>query len=114
MDARTKKVSLEFMGEGWKDCYVELRYYKWADYKRFIEIEQEQKDDFVEAIVQKVKHVFVSGQVLDNGKSAPLAVDAIGDFDVETLKVLNNAALGYLDPKESSASAPITESTPQP
>ena len=114
MDPRTKRISLDFVADGWQDCYVELRYYRWADYKRFIEIEGEQGDEYGNAMIEKVKSVFVSGQVLDEGKEVPLTAEMIAQFDNETLKVLNNFALGYLDPKESSDSAPTSESTPNP
>lgn len=100
MDARTKRVSLDFLGEGWTDCYVEMRYLTWADSKRFIEAETKAGDDWVGAMVAKVQHVFVSGQVLDNGTVVDMSKDTIAEFDLEALKVLNNAALGFTDPKE--------------
>lgn len=100
MDGRTKRVSLEFMGEGWADCFFEMRYLTWADAKEFIAKEEAAGDDWVGAIIEKLRYVFVSGQVLDGGKPVALTADSIADFDVEALKVLNNAALGYTDPKE--------------
>lgn len=102
MDARTKKVPLAFMGEGWDDCYVEMRFMKWADYKRFTELEEKTDTDeeFYNSMIEKVKHVFVSGQVLENGTPVALTVEGVGDFDYEAIKYLNNAALGYTSPKE--------------
>jgi hypothetical protein len=114
MDPRTKRVSLDFIGDGWQDCFVELRYFRWADYKRFVEMEKAHGDEVFDAMIEKIQSVFVSGQVLDGGKPVALTREQIADFDTETLKVLNNVALGYLDPKESSASAPSSESTPTP
>lgn len=102
MDARTKRVSLDFIGEGWKDCFVELRYMKWGDYKRFSEIEEKTQSDeeFFNSLVEKIRHLFVSGQVLEGGKPVSLTSEMIGEFDVDALKALNNIALGYTDPKE--------------
>jgi hypothetical protein len=100
MDARTKKVSLDFMGDGWAECYVEMRYLTWADSKKMVDAETEAGDDWVGAMVAKVSHVFVSGKVLSNGEVVELTKDGIAEFDLEALKVLNNAALGFTDPKE--------------
>lgn len=112
MDPRLKRVSLDFIGDGWQDCYVDLRYFRWGEYKQFIEMEKAHGDDVFDAMVEKIQLVFVSGQVLEDGKPVPLTKEQVAEFDTETLKVLNNVALGYVDPKESSASAPSTESTP--
>ena len=100
MDSRTKKVSLEFMGDAWKECYVELRYITWADSKRMVDMDEEFKDDFIQAMTERIKQVFVSGKVLDDGKAVDLTADGIAAFDMEALKELNNAALGLVGPKE--------------
>jgi hypothetical protein len=98
MDARTKKVSLDFIGEGWTDCFVEMRYATWADSKEMIAADD--LEDFVEGMIMRIRQVFVSGQVLDGGKPTSMTSEMIADFDVDTLKRLNNAALGFTDPKE--------------
>jgi hypothetical protein len=98
MDARTKRVSLDFMGEGWNECFVEMRYVTWADSKKMIAADD--NEDFIAGMVDRIRQVFVSGQVLSDGKPTELTREAIGDFDIEALKVLNSAALGFTDPKE--------------
>lgn len=98
MDARTKKVSFEFLGDAWKDCYVEMRYVSWADSKVMIAADDNQ--DFIEGMITRIRQVFVSGKVLENGQPVELTKEGLADFDVEALKTLNSAALGFVDPKE--------------
>lgn len=98
MDARTKKVSLDFIGDAWKDCYVEMRYVTWSDSKAMIAADD--KEDFIEGMIDRIRRVFVGGRVLDNGQPVELTSEGLEDFDIEALKKLNSAALGFVDPKE--------------
>ena len=98
MDTRTKNVSLGFMGEGWQDCYVEMRYVKWADSK--VMMDADKAKDWIEGVITRIERVYVSGKVLDDGQPVDMQKDDIKEFDIEALKVLNNAALGFVDPKE--------------
>lgn len=100
MDGRTKRVSLDFLGEGWSECFVELRYMRWSDYKRIEEIDAKHQDDFVATMLERIRSVFVTGQVLEDGKPVELTSQMLEEFDVAALTILNNAALGYTDPKE--------------
>lgn len=101
MDRRTKKISLEFMGEGWDECYVELYYLTWAETKQILELETgDASSDWIKLMVERIQMLFVSGKVLADGKPVELTKDGIAEFDVDALTKLNSAALGFTDPKE--------------
>ena len=103
MDAlkpRTKRVPLDFMGEGWQECFVELRYLSWAESKAIDAQVQESGADAIEAEIVAIQRVFVAGKGLSaKDEVIELTKEHLASLDLEAIHTLYRAVLGIPDPK---------------
>ncbi len=103
LQARVRRVPLDFVGPDWSDAYVDLRYLTWADTKRIREgsAAQTDEDKAVEALLTTLSDVFVSGKaVADDGQLIDITAADLASLDMDTLGRLYQAALGVADPKD--------------
>lgn len=97
-----KRVSFDFLGEDYKDCYVVLRSIPVTDYETIGNtIDKESKAVKKTTLVLKLlKENFISGEFLDeNDKLAPLKRDDLDGIDGDALLELYNRIMGVPDPK---------------
>lgn len=105
---RLRRVSLAFMGEEWKDAYVDLRYLTWADTKNIREraSQAEQSDDaIIGQMIETVSGFIAGGKVLNpDGELIDLASEMVVSFDLDAIQVLYQRLMGVPDPNASSPS----------
>ena len=95
---RTKRISLDFMGEGWQDCYIEFAALQWRDIKGMDDPDGDANKSF-ELGMDVLKRKFVSGQGLDaEGNTIALTADDLEDLDIETLTTLTGQLGGTPGP----------------
>lgn len=115
-----KTVSLDFLGEDYKDAYIVFKSIPLKDYDEIIDAPQEGKDALV--FVQKVlEKYFLAGKFPDeNGKVQDLTKEDIAQLDGETavkcFEVLSGTSAGsQTDPLAvESLTQSKTEVSPQP
>ncbi len=94
----TKKVSLEYLGEEWKECYLEFRLPSYGDLKNLTNedaTDQEKVDKGLETIVG----LFKGGLAVSEGKQVDVQSEDIKDFPIEVLTKCFKAISGDIDPK---------------
>jgi hypothetical protein len=114
-----KKVSLEFLGEDYKDAYLTFKsipVIEYEEYQKEIKTMEDKKDSSLTFILGILKKQFIEGQFPDNGKLEPVEANDLGGLDpqacLECFKVFTGQKI---DPKAvtpSTSSSPTVESLP--
>lgn len=92
-----RKISLDFIGEDYKDCYLEFKTIPMKDYEKYIGLANENKDEkkAVVFITKTLADLFVSGKFIDD-KNELFDVEAeeLGDFDMNVMITVFKALTG--------------------
>jgi hypothetical protein len=100
---RTKRISLEFLGEGWEDAYLESRLMRHEDLDTINGLEKKEgdKDEMYRVNREIIKLFFVAGKGPDtDGSLVEMTTEDIDAFDIFTARQLA-LAVGVPDPKDS-------------
>lgn len=100
-----KKITLEFLGEEWKDAYITLTPLAVREFERIQKIAPKDETDVdanLEAMNQMLTIVgehFVNGKGWDGETLVAIEKEDISDLPMEILTVLISSLAGKADPK---------------
>lgn len=111
-----KKVSLDFLGEGYEEAYLIFKSIPLKDYQGIMEEMPDENDNqkSLELIVKYLKKYFVGGKFPDeDSKLQDVSVDDVDDLDGETAITCFQTLMGQrIDPKLEGQS--MNPSTTEP
>ncbi len=82
---RVKRVSIEFIGEGWQGAYIDFASLTWADVKGMDPSEGDETHPF-ELALGVLQSKFLSGQAVgEDGNPVPMTAEDLAELDIETL-----------------------------
>lgn len=101
----TKKVSLEELGDNWKDCYIEFKRLLYKEVKKIMQsnkgdLTDEQGIAILDEGIAKLKELFVGGYGIKDGARKELVVDDIDCLPLETIVKCYQAVQGEISPKQ--------------
>lgn len=88
-----KRVSLDFLGEDYKDSFIIIRAMSMSEYD---DLQGKDKDKTVREVV--TEH-FISGQIQQNDKSVDITLDNINELSPDIFAKLWDILTGTPDPK---------------
>lgn len=96
-----KRISFDFLGEGYGECYALFKPIPIIKYKDFINSDKKSESDNIDQLISLVQSHFVSGRFKDDdGKLFDLAIENIEEFDLDSIIQMFNLITGRtLDPK---------------
>src|SRR3990167_2737989 len=85
-----RKLDLSFLGETWKECFIEFRYITVAEAKSFSSFTLNKDDpksveNALDTSIKILEDKFVSGKALQDGKLVDLKKEDLKDLPVEVL-----------------------------
>jgi len=92
-----KKVSLDFLGADYKDCYLEFKTIPMKEYEKYVEQASENKDEkkAVGFITSTLQDLFISGKFIDENKEQfDVKKEELGDFDITVMVTVFKALTG--------------------
>lgn len=97
-----KKVTFEFLGDEYRECYL---YFRAIPVKDYTDIQQRLADlqgvDSIAALIDVLKAYFLSGQFTDEkGELVDVTADDIGNLDKDSIVLCFQRFTGQDDPKE--------------
>jgi len=93
-----KKVSLEYLGENWKESYLEFRLPSYSDLKNLID-DKATDQEKVEKGLETIIGLFKGGKAISEGKEVEVKSEDIRDFPIEVITRCFKAISGDIDPK---------------
>ncbi len=98
LKARTKRISLEFMGQEWNESYLEFRTLNWADAQK-LQVEGMNDQAVNTTLQQLLKDLFVSGKSVGaDGQLVDVEADDLAELDLETIALVNRELAGAPSP----------------
>ncbi len=95
---RVKRVSLEFVGEGWQGAHIDFAALKWSDVKGMEPAEGDESHPF-ELALEVLQRKFLAGQGIDEaGNPVPMVAEDLADLDIETLGEISQQLGGAPSP----------------
>ena len=100
-----KRITLEFLGDEYKECYLEFKTIPMKDYIEYVKKASESKGEAEASqyIIDALTPLFVSGKFLENDELFDVTKDQIKEFDVETLVTSFNILTGQAPSPNSPA-----------
>lgn len=100
-----KKVSLDFLGEDYKDAYLVFRIIPIDDLQDLANVKVKEGEAF-KVSKERLQRYFIEGEFPDEeGKLQSVSKEELGQFDQETVNKCLNILLGNeIDPKSSQPS----------
>jgi hypothetical protein len=92
-----KKISLDFIGKDYADCYLEFKTIAMKDYEKYVGLATQNKDESkaVGFIVETLASLFVSGKFIDDKDELfDVNKDELGDFDMQVMITVFKALTG--------------------
>jgi len=83
-----KRISLDFIGDEYSDCYLEFKTIPMKDYEQYVKLSKTESDESsaVEFLTSTLKKLFVGGNFKDDdGKLFDVRADELDDFDITTI-----------------------------
>jgi len=83
-----KRLSLSFLGEGWKDCYIEFRPALVKEMAELASLKPEDGANVLDVVnkgISFLKNKFVGGRALKDGKIVELKNQDIEEFPIDVL-----------------------------
>lgn len=94
----TKKVDLSYLGENWKDCYLEFNLPSYGDLKDLSDSETTDAEK-AEKGLETIVGLFKGGCAISGGEKVEVKKDDLKDIPVEILTKCFKAISGEIDPK---------------
>jgi len=100
-----KTISLDFLGDEYKEGSLTFKTIPLRDYEEFINQSKKQDEAAsIKLIVETLKKYFIEGKFPDGDKTVDLTVEDIEDFDVNTAITVFKYLTGQeIDPKVQSS-----------
>ena len=93
----SKKIDLSYLGENWKDCYLEFNLPSYGDLK---DMTNDGTDtEKVEKGLETIVGLFKSGFAVSEGKRTEVKKEDLKDIPIEILTKCFKAISGEVDPK---------------
>jgi hypothetical protein len=106
---RTRRISLDFMGDDWQEAYFDARFMTWAEAKELRSSFEKIKNDtdrIMEESHTVVKNCFVSGKgVAADGSLVDMTIEHVETLDMDTVLTIYHQLMGAPSPKASTPSA---------
>jgi hypothetical protein len=83
-----RKISLDFIGADYKDCYLEFKTIPMKDYEKYVELAGENKDEkkAVGFITSTLQDLFISGKFIgEDDELFDVKKEELGDFDMNVM-----------------------------
>ena len=83
-----RKISLDFIGKDYADCYLEFKTIPMKDYEKYVALASENQDEkkAVGFITSTLQDLFVSGKFIDeNNETFDVKKEELGDFDMNVM-----------------------------
>lgn len=83
-----KRIPLDFVGDEYKEAYIEFRTIPMRDYEKYVEAAGDNKDEkkSVTFIMQTLEDLFICGKFPDEkGELFDLSKEDVNDLDVNTI-----------------------------
>lgn len=112
-----RTLSLSYLGEEWKDCYLKFSYLTADEAKDFASLKID-KDDPSEVIkvldkaIEVIKNKFVEGKAIRDGKIVELSKEDVNDLPVEILNKCVQLLVGSMEEGEKKDTG--GQSIPEP
>ena len=95
----TKRVDLSYIGDDWKDCYIDMAMPSYAEAKVDAKIEGTDEEKGEKAI-EKLGTLFRKGFAInEEGKKIEITKEDLFNFPIEVLTKCIQAITGQIDPK---------------
>ena len=94
----TKKVSLDYLGDQWKECYLEFNLPSYGDLKNLTNSKATDQEK-VESGLETIVGLFRCGKAISEGKEVDVTKEDLKDMPIEVLTKCFKAISGELDPK---------------
>lgn len=94
----TKKIDLAYLGEEWKDCYLEFNLPSYGDLKNLSDSAATDAEK-VENALETIVGLFKVGYAVSDGKKVEVKKDNLKDIPIEILTKCFKAISGEVDPK---------------
>lgn len=98
-----KRVDLSYLGDEWKECYLEFAMPSYHDIKEFAE-KGKDNAEIVEKGLERLTELFKGGFAISDGKKVEVKRENINDLPMEVVTKSLQAISGQVDPKESGNS----------
>lgn len=81
-----KRITLEFIDEKYKDCYLEFKTIPMKDYGKYVDMATGEKETkAVDFITNTLTDLFVAGKFLgEDGELFDVKKEELGEFDINT------------------------------
>jgi len=83
-----RKISLDFIGEDYKDCYLEFKTIPMKEYEKYVQQASENKDEkkAIEFITKTLQDLYISGKFIDEKNELfDVKAEELGDFDMNVM-----------------------------
>lgn len=110
----TKRLALNFLGEAWNECYIDLIPYGAKELKAAIEAEDRAADATISEVkrsigaierkIEELKSAFVAGKGVTAAGIIDLKAEDLEHLPVEVFTKANNVLLGPVDPNSQAPS----------
>jgi hypothetical protein len=101
-----KKLSLDFLGDGWKDAYLEFSGLTFKESRGFTSQKFDEKnpdsDENLNFVINLLKEHFLTGKGYDGTDLIDIAKDDIEDLPPEAISKAVEALVGGPDPKSTA------------
>ena len=96
----TKKVDLGYLGEGWKECYLEFRMPSYKDIQDMpTDVDKGDTKDSLNKGFGMLEGLFVSGEAISDGAKTQVKAEDLRDFPLEVITNCSKTLSGKPDPK---------------
>lgn len=95
----TKKVDLSYLGEAWKECYLEFRMPSFKDIQNLPTDTDGDTKETLEKGFSTIKGLFVGGKAISGGEVVEVKPDDLTDFPLEVINKCFKVITGEPDPK---------------
>ena len=94
----TKKVDLAYLGEDWKECYLEFNLPSYGDLKDLTNADTTDAEK-AEKGLETILGLFKGGFAMSEGKKMEVKKEDLEDMPVEIMNKCFKAISGEIDPK---------------
>lgn len=100
-----RTLSLSYLGEAWKDCYLKFSYLTAEEAKDFasLSVNKENPEDVnrvLDKAIGAIKEKFVEGTAIQNGQTVQVKKEDVDQLPVEVLQKCIQLLVGTIDEGE--------------
>ena len=96
----TKKISLAYLGEEWKECYLEFDSPTYDEIKKAVpDFTKEDKIEAGESAFKFLEDSFIGGKAISEGGIVDVKKEDLGDFPMDVVTKCLEELMGTPSPK---------------